>query len=235
MCADGFTPAATTGVSSILPKVLETRSLQQLVQLSGAAGGVGGEKSPIHRALKAGDLILWVLTVVDLLELTTGFGPPEGGNEFERGSQQFSALSEQLRVALPDDRWQGAASQAYAELDATLANVSQSMAQLDLRLAALIHDQADWVTHIRLAFGVLKDFVIAAYLIETAMIFLSPAAARVFAYAVCGLGLAAAVGMLCTLGYFSYENAQQANDLANQYAQLSRGPVPGGPLDSGAA
>lgn len=152
----------------------------------------------------AGSLILWALTVVELMELTTGFGPPVEGDYLRSGAQQFSALSAQLKSALPDDDgWAGTASTAYAGLDATLQNVAQSMAELDLELAALVKDQAEWVTHMRLGFGILKDLLFACYIVELIIRFapppLGPVASQSFAIAVSGVGIATAVGFLATL------------------------------------
>ncbi|OBA72859.1 hypothetical protein A5641_07310 [Mycobacterium sp. 1554424.7] len=164
-----------------------------------------------------------------MLELTAGFGPPCEGDELKQSSRQFAALSGQLMVALPDDGWQGGAAQVYAEADITLGTIAQRMAELDGQVGALIHDQADWVTHIRLGFGILKDLLLAAFFAWTAMMATSnPTAARVFANTVCALGISIAVGMLVTLGYYSYENGQQADGLAGQYGQLAQEPVSGG-------
>ncbi|OBA75538.1 hypothetical protein A5641_04045 [Mycobacterium sp. 1554424.7] len=166
--------------------------------------------------------------MVELLELTTGFGPPDEGDEFQDSSQQFSALSGRLASAVPDDSWQGAASHAYAGKSTALATSAQWMADLDLQLATLIHDQADCVTHIRLGFGILKDLLLGAYCIELKMILSSPsglAAAQIFARTVSSLGMLIALGMLSALSICSYENAEHADDLVPQYGLLSKAPV----------
>ncbi|OBG71419.1 hypothetical protein A9X05_28360 [Mycobacterium sp. E3298] len=189
----------------------------------------------------AGSLILWALTVVELMELTTGFGPPVEGDDLRNGSQQFSALSAQLKSALPDDDgWAGTASVAYAGLDTTLGNLAQTMAELDLELAALVKDQAEWVTHMRLGFGILKDLLFACYIVELIIRFapppLGPAVSQGFAITVSGLGIATAVGFLATLTTYSVLNGKQAESLAGRYSALASGTVQeGSPADAKSA
>ncbi|UXA07114.1 hypothetical protein KXD96_02840 [Mycobacterium sp. SMC-2] len=178
----------------------------------------------------AGSLILWALTVVELMELTTGFGPPVEGDDLRNGSQQFSTLAAQLKSAIPDnDGWEGSASDAYAGLDTALQNLAQTMAELDLELAALVKDQAEWVTHMRLGFGILKDLLFACYLVELIIRFapppLGPAVSQGFAIAVSALGIAAAVGFLTTLTTYSVLNGKKADALAGEYSALATGTV----------
>ncbi|ORW30721.1 hypothetical protein AWC17_00835 [Mycobacterium nebraskense] len=182
---------------------------------------------------KAASLIMWTITIVEVLELTTGFGPPADGSDLEGGAQQFADLSAQLKSALPDDNWQGSASQAYADLDTTLQNMATSMAELDNQLAALVKDQAEWVDHMRLAFGILKDVLFAAFLIEMLMFMIPPSgplAAKIFAGIVCGLGIAGALSFLGVLLNYSITNGQKADALAAQYTQLAAGAVQTGSL-----
>lgn len=196
-------------------------------------GGSVKVKSPpgSKQSLKtAGSLILWALTVVELMELTTGFGPPAEGEDLKAGSQQFSALAAQLKSAIPDnDSWEGSASDAYAGLDTTLQNVAQTMAELDLELAALVKDQGEWVTHMRLGFGILKDLLFACYLVELIIRFapppLGPVVSQAFALAVSGLGIAAAIGFLATLTTYSILNGKKADALAGRYSSLATGTV----------
>lgn len=175
-------------------------------------------------------IISITLTIVEMMELTIGFGVPTEGDDLNTGAQQFTALSEQLKSALPDNRWKGSGSQAYAELDQALESMAQQMAKLDVALATLVNDQAEWVTHARLGFGVLKDIILAALIIEMVMTFAVPApagpvAAKGFAIAVATLGLAAATGFLGALTYFSVTNGKKAELLASQYTELAAGTV----------
>ncbi|OBA75536.1 hypothetical protein A5641_04035 [Mycobacterium sp. 1554424.7] len=234
MSADGLAPAARLGARFLLSGLSETRLADFVTKEFFATGKLSlkANENPVGAvdAYGAG-LILWTLTVIDLLELTTGFGPPYEGDELKEGSRRFVALSAQLGLALPDGSWQGAAAQVYAEADTTLGRVAQRMAELDLQLAALIHNQADWVTHIRLGLGILKGLLVAAYIVHLGLV-LSPgvglAWAKAFAYLVCALGISAGVGMLLALGYYSYDNAQHADAVAAQYRRLTRDPVSGG-------
>ncbi|OMC15307.1 EspA/EspE family type VII secretion system effector [Mycobacterium sp. SP-6446] len=170
-------------------------------------------------------IILWTITIVEVLELTAGFGPPAEGGDLKGGSQQFSTLSEQLKSALPTDGWQGSGSQGYADLNTALQDVAQSMADLDSKLARLVENQAEWVNHMRLGLGILKDALFAAYVIEVALMLgvpapIGPTAAKIYSIAAAAIGMTAAAGMIGNLCYWSFDNAKQANSLASQYEAL---------------
>jgi len=169
-------------------------------------------------------IILWTLTAVELSEFTAGFGPPNEGDDLKVGSDQFTTVSTDLASAFPDEHWQGEASQAYGEQDTELQNLAQTMADLDLKLAAIVKNQAEWVTHMRLGFGILKDLLIAAYVIElimkaTAVADLGAglAASQIFAYTVSAIGIALALGMIGTLIGFPVKNGGDADALTPQY------------------
>jgi uncharacterized protein YukE len=200
-----------------------------------AAGSVSYKwkrQAALHGPIGEGkaSIILSTLAVVEVLELTTGFGPPNEGDDLKVGSEQFATVSGQLGSAFPDDNWQGSASQAYADRNTALQNNAQTMADLDLQLAAIVKDQADWVTHIRLGFGILKDLLAAAFAIELAIKLTVPppgglTTAQLFATIVAGLGATIAAGMLGTLCYFSVENAKKADALTTQYTELAAAAV----------
>lgn len=184
---------------------------------------------------KAGNPILWCLSAVQALELTLGFGSPDEGDVLTAGAQQFTTVSEQLNSALPDDGWLGPASQAYANQDKTLQGIADEMAALDRQLAAVIKEQADWVIHIRLGFGILKNLLLAAYAIQLTIAanpFLGgPPAARAFSLAAAALGATAAAGMVSTLITVSAKKGQQVDKLTDQYRALAEGVDPTGASD----
>ncbi|WP_025735552.1 EspA/EspE family type VII secretion system effector [Mycobacterium genavense] len=82
-----------------------------------------------------------------MLELTTGFGPPYEGDDFTAGSEQLTEICAQLKTALPDDTWQGDASEHYAEQVTALSDLAKKIADLDHQLAEITKNQAEWVTH----------------------------------------------------------------------------------------
>ncbi|WP_244193476.1 EspA/EspE family type VII secretion system effector [Mycobacterium nebraskense] len=236
---DALTPIATfagkKATASLLASFMKLPRDTRVQFLSRVGGGnpIAG-KSKLTSAMKAASIILWTITVVEILELTTGFGPPDEGDDLKAGAQQFDTLSEQLKAALPEDNWRGSASDAYANLDTSLQDLAQTMAGLDLQMTDLVENQAEWVTHMRLAFGILKDVLLAAFVIEIVMTFLPPPAgpvpARAFALTVSGLGIAAATSFLATLCTYSFENAKKADALTSQYTQAASGAVQTGSL-----
>ncbi len=180
--------------------------------------------------VRGASIILATLSIVEVMELTAGFGPPTDGGDLIDGSEQFTTLAEQLASALPTESWQGTGSEAYAELDTALQSLALSMAELDIQLAALVGNQAEWVNHMKLGFGLLKDALIAAFFIEMAIRTFVPPPANIptaiaFGVAVCAVGLSAATSFLLTLVAMSIENMNKANALAGQYSQLAAGTV----------
>jgi len=179
------------------------------------------------QAVKAANAILWAMTIVEILELTTGFGPPHEGDDLQAGSAEFTKAFEQLKAAFPDEHWQGEASHAYADVDKTMQDVAQQLADLDLQLAAIVKNQAEWVNHMRLGFGILKTTLLVAFGIYLGIIALLPiptnlTTATIFAYTVAGLGVAAAISFIGVLIGYSVENGNKADDLAGQYADVAK-------------
>src|SRR5258708_4491874 len=79
----------------------------------------------------------------------------------------------------------------------------------------------------RLGFGILKDLLFAAYIIELIIRFapapLGPTVSQGFAITVSALGIAVAVGFLTTLSTYSVLNGKEADGLTSQYAALAVG------------
>lgn len=167
---------------------------------------------------KAGSIIAWTMTVIDALELLAGFGPPDEGDALRAGSHQFSGLSTHLGMAVVDDGgWRGSASHTYTCHDIALHQRAIEVAELDTQLAAVINDQSAWVTHVRLGFGILKDLLALALIVELAL--RSAGAPVALIWAMAAAAIIAALAMLAALAYFSSAHAQQADDLMIRYAR----------------
>ncbi|MEJ1938371.1 hypothetical protein WDZ92_49885, partial [Nostoc sp. NIES-2111] len=68
---------------------------------------IGSRERQIATEKKRGQgasIISWAITIVEGLELLTGFGPPYRGGTLGTGSKVFAILEEPLRSALPDCR-----------------------------------------------------------------------------------------------------------------------------------
>jgi hypothetical protein len=177
--------------------------------------------------LNEGDIILSAITVVEVLELTTGFGPPHEGDDLKTGSEQFTKVYEQLGSIFPDDSWQGSASQAYAQQNKDLQDLATKMQELDAKLADVVKDQAAWVTHMRLGLGITKDLLLAAFIVKL-FIYAAPppagpAAAHTFSVVVSTLGIAVAVAIISDLLARSIQNTQRVSDVALKYGEVAAG------------
>ncbi|MEE6176886.1 EspA/EspE family type VII secretion system effector [Mycobacterium sp. 050134] len=171
------------------------------------------------------DLISWTYVAVEFLNLTTGFIPPYEGAGLNTGSKTFAELSQLLRSAVPGETWDGSGSDAYAQLSATLQQLAVTAAELDAKFADAVEDQAKWITHYRLGFGLLKDLLVAAMVIEWLLTYLEPGPAgqlkaKAFAVAVAVAGIATATGFIATLVACSFDARAKAEDLTNQYRDL---------------
>jgi len=173
--------------------------------------------------------ILWTLSVVQVLELLTGFGPPDAGEDLQAGSQQFTALAEQLKKTRPDGSWQGSGSAGYGDSNTSLTGLAHQLADLDSQLADIVKDQAEWVTHIRLGFGLLKDLLVAAFINELRMKFTiwpdGPELAYAFAIKVSILGIVIATGMLVVLEVAADANGKKMDAVTTQYDQVAANAV----------
>lgn len=185
--------------------------------LKGATKGFSGA---------AVNILPWTASIVGYLELLTGFGPPNEGSDLEVGAELWGALQQQLESAVPDEGWQGEASAAYTAQLAALQDIAQTLAGLDRELAEIVANQAEWVTHIRLGFGILLNLLTAAIAIEVvlriALAYVPGGAlwASGWAIAASSLAMAAALGMLGALIGLSVENGNKADDVASDFERL---------------
>ena len=187
---------------------------------------VGGQQIYNSNTGASVNILPWTASVVGYLELLTGFGPPYEGDGLKVGAELWSAFRDELVSAIPDEDWQGEASDAYAGQVAALQDIAQTLADLDGQLAEIVTNQAEWVTHIRLGFGILLNLLTAAIAIEVVLrIALAtvpggPAWAMGWAIAASSLAMAAALGMLGALTGLSVENGKKADRVASEIDRL---------------
>lgn len=177
--------------------------------------------------LAHGSVILCAIATVGAMSLMAGLGQPYEGAEFNTGSTHLTTAHGQLADGIPDDGWQGLASQAYAGRSARQQGHTQSMASLDHQLAFWIKSQADWVTHTRMILGVVTSLLAAAYFYEVWMRPQPPPggliASESYAAQISAAGIltaTATLGLMCVVSYF---NAGIVDDLATQYQQAATG------------
>ncbi|OBF09419.1 hypothetical protein A5730_08525 [Mycobacterium sp. ACS4054] len=172
------------------------------------------------------NILPWTASVVGYLELLTGFGPPNEGSDLKSGAELWAALEEQLESAVPSEDWEGDASDAYAAQVTALRVIAKDLADLDGRLADIVADQAEWVTHIRLGFGILLNLLTTAIAIEVllriALAYVPSGALWASGWAIFAstLAISAALGMLGTLIGMSVENGNKADDVATEIERL---------------
>ncbi|MGV9799924.1 EspA/EspE family type VII secretion system effector [Mycobacterium sp. NPDC003449] len=84
-------------------------------------------------------------TTLSQASATFGEGVPQTGEDFD-GSTRLREAQASVEAAAPDDRWQGAAADAYAAKNQQHAAVYGKLADLDQRMAAEVTNSASVVT-----------------------------------------------------------------------------------------
>ncbi|MEV0671232.1 EspA/EspE family type VII secretion system effector [Mycobacterium sp. NPDC050441] len=90
---------------------------------------------------------------------TFGVGTPTDGSHFDGSSSTLMKMKSAVESAVPDDRWQGTASQAYAAANKEHAGVYQKLADLDKKMAAEVTNAANIVTTGRTQLDTTKSWV----------------------------------------------------------------------------
>ncbi|MEE6178198.1 EspA/EspE family type VII secretion system effector [Mycobacterium sp. 050134] len=171
------------------------------------------------------NILPWTISVVGYMEWLLGLSPPEDGGDLVSGSQRFAVLAGQLQSARPNQDWQGTGSQAYGEFGAALQETALKLATLDAEFADVVKSQGEWVTHMRLGFGILVNILTAAIFVEVAIRMTwwqgaGEVIAKIFAITVSGLAITVALGMLSTAAGLSVEHAKKADELTSRYQAL---------------
>ncbi len=76
------------------------------------------------------------------MKATTGEGTPVSGAQFGHGHDEFTKANETLRSAVPDDRWDGAGSRAYADQNTRQQMRTEAMAGADQAVFSVLVREA---------------------------------------------------------------------------------------------
>ncbi|MEE6180058.1 EspA/EspE family type VII secretion system effector, partial [Mycobacterium sp. 050134] len=104
-----------------------------------------------------------------MLEQTTGLATPADGWGLRKSAGEFSGVAKQLGSASAGARWAGSASEGYTDRNAEQQGRTKKLAALDLHLANIIDDQAQWVAHTRLGLAAVKNGLVMAMLVALAL------------------------------------------------------------------
>lgn len=110
--------------------------------------------------------IFYALGFVEAVELLVGFGTPYAGDDLADGAQRLTELHRQLGSAFPDGGWQGVGAQRYTDQVSAVQGATRTLADVDTYLAHAAQHQGEWVTHLRVSFGLIKAILLLAHFIE---------------------------------------------------------------------
>jgi hypothetical protein len=120
----------------------------------GPAGDRAGELLEKLMDVLGSDLLDYGQTIIAGMKNTTGQGDPERGNVFGQAQSTFNGVNETLKAAVPDSRWDGAGSSAYADQNTRQQLRSEGMADADHEVHKVLCRES---TQITLRRGYLDD------------------------------------------------------------------------------
>lgn len=107
-----------------------------------STGGPSGDQVRSLLDVIGSDLLDFGQLIIAGMKMTTGEGEPEVGFVFRDGRPGFTKAGETLRSAVPDDRWVGAGSRAYADQNTRQQVRSEAMADADEAVFAVLLREA---------------------------------------------------------------------------------------------
>jgi hypothetical protein len=112
----------------------------------GPAGDRAGELLEKLMDVLGSDLLDFGQTVIAGMKNTTGQGDPERGDAFGEAESTFNDVNETLKSAVPDNRWDGAGSYAYADQNTRQQLRSEAMADADHEVHKVLYREAAQIT-----------------------------------------------------------------------------------------
>ncbi len=105
------------------------------------------------------DLLEFGQLIIAGMKRTTGEGPPDTGALFGHGHDEFTNTAETLAAAVPDNRWDGAASHAYADQNTRQQVRAEILADADRTVQQLLVHEADQINRGRANLDDQSDFL----------------------------------------------------------------------------
>lgn len=215
-------------------KALEVPASGQVRVRSVSAGSTGSAGSAVDEPVVAEGTpasaaeplrlspILYAIAMVEAMELTAGLGTPYAGEDLREGARRGAELHQQLQSAYPDDGWRGVAAGTYGEQVAALQDAAQLCIRADEHLADAAQYQAEWVTQVRGAFGLVKAVLVLAHIAEVKMYFTKGwnPWARPFALGAACAGVAAGLVIVTVGGCVSSAYADHVMAVGHEYGRL---------------
>ncbi|OBI13720.1 EspA/EspE family type VII secretion system effector [Mycobacterium sp. E2497] len=162
------------------------------------------------------------IQIVTALTLLHGSGTDKG-QYYQMGSDKFQLAWENLKDATAEsDSWTGAAAESYNALNAAQMDWATAMADLDLQIAAILADEADWLKNAKVTLTACRALFTAAIPIASTLRWVSgPQASLLFQLATFAAGMPVAVFITAASMDESLQNKRKIDGISAQYREVA--------------
>ena len=171
------------------------------------------------------------LLAVNGMQLTCGFGDPETGDRFSKGSDHFNTIAETLKGATPVDLWNGTGSNSYNGQNERQQDRAALMSEVDTTVKGIVANQAKQVEATRDMLDIVATSMTIC--IPVAIIIgkcppAGPAQQMAFELGVVAGAMPVATGAITRMRYQALTNTQQFARAASAYHEIAAGAKPTG-------
>jgi EspA/EspE family len=188
--------------------------------------------SPAKRIQGFGTPIIGAaLLAVNAMQLTCGFGDPETGDRFEKGSSGFNAISDTLKSGTPTDQWHGSGSESYSSQNERQQERATTMSKIDSAVKGIIENQAKQVEATRDLLDVVATSMTICIPVAIAIGKIpptGPAQQMAFETGVVAGAMPVAYGAVTRMLAQVSANAMKFGQAASAYREVSAGAKPSG-------
>lgn len=118
--------------------------------ISGGEGDVGKHGYTANGVEICFAIVLWVMVTFTIIEVLSGWGPPDKGSDFAESRSDLENLCKILEGASPDpNKWSGAGADNYNKLNRDLCGLVATIKEVDQQIENILKHQAGQVQQAR--------------------------------------------------------------------------------------
>ncbi|CQD17542.1 hypothetical protein BN000_03875 [Mycobacterium europaeum] len=169
------------------------------------------------------------IQIMTALTLLHGSGTDKG-QYYQMGSDKFQLAWESLKDATAEsDSWTGDAAEAYNALNAAQMDWATAMSDLDLQIAAILADEADWLKNAKVTLTACRAVFTAAIPIASTLRWVSgPQASLLFQLATFAAVMPVAIFITAASMDESLQNKRKIDGISARYREVADSAVVSG-------